>query len=310
MSLITKMLQRPGRFALALCLMFFANAASAAPTVPFLYTGGHGLDDGILSALGYSHTDFTPNDAGWTAALAGNYGPFVAIMVGEEQGSYSLSLSTSKAIASWVSNGGRIIIASDHNSNRNFLNGVFGYSTTQRYGCYDADGVAGNLQATAAANTTFARGPAYVENGSCTSALNTASVPATARKLYTGTDIGDVGPVFSVIAGAPITAAFATAYGKGELTWTGFDYCCGSPQGDEDWYIVLDSALKFVAPSCAAQGMTGTKLTVCQLTCDVTQSLSQQTTMLFAFNSIYKTTPYCSYLAPLRAPQAILPNSD
>ena len=309
MSLITKMLQRPGRFALALCLMFFANAASAAPpTVPFLYSGGHALNDGILSALGYSHTDFTPDDAGWAAALAGNYGPFVAIVVGEDQGENSLTLSTSKAIASWVSNGGRIIIVSDHNSNRNFLNGVFGYSTTERYGCYSDDSVAGNLQATAAANTTFAGGPAYVENSSCTSALNTASVPATARKLYTGTDSGGGENFFVPVPGAPVTAAFATAYGKGKLTWTGFDYCCGTEQGEQDWYIVLDSALKFVAPTCAAQGMTGTKLTLCRLACDAPQALSVQTPILMAFNSLYKTTPYCTYLAPLRTPQAILPN--
>lgn len=283
---------RSNFFARAALLLALLVSASTAYAARFLYTGGHSLDDPRVAALGHTYSEFVGDDAGWAAALGGAYGPFTAILVGENSGSRALSASTSSAIAAYVSAGGRVIVASDHNGNLGFLNAVFGYSTTVRYGCYDDDSVAASIQA-GATGTTFAGGPATVGNLSCTSAFDSASVPASARKLYTGND-----------AGAPTTLAFAGGYGSGRLVWLGWDYCCGgSVQQNDDWYMVLDSAIKFSGGTCA--GLFNGQLTLCRQICEVRQTPTTLASLTKLYTVIFRTAPPCGgFVAPLRAPSA------
>lgn len=268
------------RAALLLSLAFSASANAAPPPVSFLYTGGHGLDDARVAALGRTYAEFTPDDAGWAAALAGVYGSFSAILVGEDSGSGSISPATQTAIASYVSGGGRIIVASDHDGNAAFLNSVFGYLTTVAYGCFDDDSVAGSLQA-GAAGTSFAGGPATVGNLSCTSALDIGSVPATARTIY---------------AAPGVALAFAGQYGSGRVVWLGWDYCCGGSEAqNDDWYLVLDSSIRFTGlfTTCAAQGYTGARLTLCRQICEIPQTPTKLAGLIKLYTAIYRTPPPC-----------------
>jgi hypothetical protein len=329
MSIVKRMMLRPGRALLALCLILFANASYAAPPgMPFLYTGGHDLDSFRLWVLGHNPVYFTPSDAGWTAALAGENGPYSGIVVGERQKEYSLSAATSKKIADYVAAGGRVVVVNDHQASLNFLNGVFGYSATQRYGCYSDGSTAGNLQSPAAAVTTFAAGPSSVTNQSCTAGLDSAGIPGTARKLYTGYDFGQfeaarIRP--SVISAPATTAVFASAFGKGRLVWMGWDFydssqtvllasakTGGTAKPDvsfdspaDDWYIVLDNALRFVAPNCTQQGITGSKLSLCKVACETVLSAPAQNAFLLIYSTAYRQTPYCSFMAPQKAPVAV-----
>jgi hypothetical protein len=62
-------------------LLAFAGAGEAGQ---LLYTGGHGLDPGNLSAQGgYTHITIGSSDGAWTTALTGGFGAFDAIIVGE-----------------------------------------------------------------------------------------------------------------------------------------------------------------------------------------------------------------------------------
>lgn len=268
------------RVALLLGLVFCANSAHAGR---FLYTGGHGLDDARVSAIGHTYAQFPGNDAGWAAALAGSYGSFDAILAGEGA-AYSISPATRASIASYVSNGGRIIVASDHNGNVDFLNPVFGYATTVAYGCLDDESVAGSLQA-AATGSTFAGGPPTVSNLSCTSALRLASVPAAARTLYAGS-----------YAGSGTALAFAANYGSGRVVWLGWDYCCGRGTSQlDDWYLVLDNSIKFTGffTTCSAEGFTGSRLTLCRQVCEIPQTATKLTSLIKLYTTSYRTSSPC-----------------
>lgn len=292
MSFLTVGSNHLARVALLFALLFSASAAHAGR---FLYTGGHGLDNARIAALGHTYSEFPADDAGWTAALSGAYGPFDAIVVGENSGYTPLSLATTSAIASHVSSGGRVIVASDHNGNTGFINAIFGYATTLAYGCFDDDSVAGSLQP-GAVGTSFAGGPTTVGNLSCTSALNSTSVPAAARTMYAG----------------PGTAlAFAADYGSGKVVWLGWDYCCGgSVAQNDDWYLVLDNSIKFsgLFSTCAAQGFIGAKLTLCRQVCEIKQSPTALVGLTKLYTTIYRAPPPCSAAAVLRPPVAFNPS--
>ena len=280
------------RIALSLVLLVSAGAANAAR---FLYTGGHSLDGPRVAALGHTYAVFTPNDAGWAAALAGTYGPFSAIVVGEASNSYSLTVATSSAIAAYVGAGGRVIVASDHNGSVGFLNAIFGYSAVVHYGCRSNGLVAASLQLSAV-GSSFAGGPTTVSNLSCTSAFTSASIPATSRNLYTGTD-----------GGVATTLVFASGYGTGRLVWQGWDFFPRGTAGQQDdWYMVFDSSLKFTAASCTDQGFTGPRLTLCKQTCEVVQSPATQAGLIRLYTAIYRTAPFCSFVSPQRPPAAVV----
>ena len=265
------------RVALLLALVFSANAAHAAR---FLYTGGpHALDSARVTAIGHTFATFPANDAGWASVFSGGYGAFDAILVGE--GIPSTSPATKASIASYVSNGGRVIVASNHDGNVSFMNPVFGYSTTVNYGCRSDNSVAGSLQPAAAGTSTFAAGPATVANLSCTSALNAASVPAAARTIY---------------AGAGTALAFGTKYGSGNMVWLGWDLCCGgSVAQKDDWYLVLDNSIRFTGffTTCAAEGFTGSRLTLCRQVCEVPQTAARLTSLIRLYTTTYRSPSPC-----------------
>ena len=272
----------------ALALVASVPAAHAAH---FLYTDGHGLDGDRLAALGHTYTSFQATDAGWTAALAGEYGAFSAILVGEA--TYSdVSLPVTTAIANYVKNGGRIIIGSDHMGNVAFTNAVFGYNLVLEEGCHSDDTIGGTRQA-GAAGTPFAAGPGSVGNLSCTSTVYRTSVPSHARTIYAGTNTA---------------YAFAADYGTGALTWLGYDFCCGDQGMMDDWYLVFDNALKFngLFTTCAAQGYNSAKLTLCRQICEVRQSPATLQSLTKAWTTLYRSAPPCagSNATIARAPTA------
>ncbi len=269
--------------ALLLCALFFS--AGSAHAARFLYTGGHGLDDARVAALGHTYGEFTSDDAGWAGVFAGNNGAFDAILVGEDQ--RPISNTTRASIASYVSNGGRVLVAGDHDGSTAFTNSVFGYAVTLAYGCEFDDGIAATLQP-AATGTSFAGGPPNLGNLSCTSALNLSSVPSGAATIYAGTYVG-----------ADTALLFATDFGSGKMVWLGWDFCCGgSTMQVDDWYLTLDSALAFqgVAPTfttCAAEGFTGSKLTLCRQICEIRQSPSRLAGLVKLYKGAYRESPPC-----------------
>jgi hypothetical protein len=195
----------------------------------FLYTGGHFLDSGKLTTFG-GHTYLTigGTDFAWTSALAGDYGPFDAFVVGE--GTPIPSSSVQAAIVNYVTGGGRVMVISGHGfSETAFLNAVFGYSTVVVQGCIENETVAGNLQAVAA-GTSFGSGPAELRNLSCTTHFASGSRPAGASAMY---------------ADAATDTVWLNQLGGGVVAWLGWDFCCGSFDRQDDWYRVLDSALNF-----------------------------------------------------------------
>lgn len=273
------------RAALLLALVFSAGSANAAR---LLYSGGaHALDNARIVGLGHTSATFSDTDAGWTGVFAGANGAFDAILVGENPGR-SLSAGTKTAIASYVSGGGRIIVASDHAGNIPFMNSVFGYATTLNYGCLSDQTIAGTLQSGETA--TFAAGPPNVKNLSCTSALNLASVPSGAKSIYSGT---------------ATSVAFAANYGSGRFVWLGYDFFSLSATATniDDWYLVLDNSIKFAGlfVSCSAEGYTGARLSLCRQVCEVPQTLTKLAGLVQLYTKTYRTAPPCgAVLATLR----------
>lgn len=266
------------RAVLLLALVFSANAAHAAR---FLYTGGpHALSSARVTALGHTFATFPANDAGWASAFSGGYGAFDAVLVGE--GLPAISPATQTSIASYVSSGGRVIVASDHNGNVNFINQVFGYATTLNYGCRFDGSVAGSKQTTFL-GSTFAAGPPTVGNLSCTSALNLASVPVAARTVY---------------AGAGTSVVFAGKYGSGNVVWLGYDFfSIGATAAQiDDWYLLLDNSIRFTGffSNCSAEGFTGSRLTLCRQVCEIPQTSLKLASLVKLYTTAYRTAIPCT----------------
>lgn len=257
-------------------------AAGAANAAHFLYTGGHPIDPVRMGALGDTFTEFYPNDAGWATALSGGYGPYSAIVAGEQSGYTTISASTKSAIASYVSGGGQVIIVNDHNGNTAFLNSVFGYSAVAAYGCDSSEGV-GSSKTAAAVGTNFAAGPAQLRNLSCTAALNAASLPSGVKTMYAGTGTSQV---------------FTANYGSGNMAWLGWDYCCGSTAYEDDWYIVLHETLLPSFTTCAAEGFVGAQLTLCRKICETKQTPTTLAGLLKLYKAIYRSSLTCPAAQP------------
>lgn len=207
---------------------------STAQGAHFLYTGGHGLDSTRLATFGgNTFTQVAPGfgamtDALWQSALAGGFGPFDAIVVGE--GTPIPSSNTRIAIANYVLQGGRIIVISGHGHAPNdsaWLNAGFGFSTVVAQGCLSGESFAGNIEG-GASGTSFAGGPGTLFNGSCTTHFTIASRPAGVLVMY-----GD----------ASTDIVWAREFGNGVVVWLGWDYCCTSAFNADLWYEVMNSAL-------------------------------------------------------------------
>jgi hypothetical protein len=229
---------RAVRLALSLALLgVFALALPAfASAERILYADGHNLDATRLATFG-GHTAVDPpgvvgfdgcSDEEWAAALART--DFDVLMVGENgpdnclgPDPTDLSPETLQAIANYVRNGKPIIITGAHEGEAPFLNAVFGFNTTN-VSDTSSETLVGSLQP-GAAGTPFAGGPATLTDPSAT-------------ELLSGT------PGLTIYSGPEDVYVFTTAFGAGSVTYLGWDFCCGDDPVQDDWYRVLDRALK------------------------------------------------------------------
>ncbi|MEO6137530.1 MAG: hypothetical protein ABIP11_02545 [Luteimonas sp.] len=258
--------------------------AQSAQAAHFLYTGGHTLRSQSLAALGYDFTEFTPDDAGWAAALSGGDGPFDSIVVGEQQSSYSISAGTQSSIAAYVSNGGKVVIVGDHNASLSFLNPVFNYSAVESYGCNSGEDINSSLNPVLVVHSGFASGAPNLRNLSCTSAIVSSSLPVSARKIYRTP--GNTG-------------AFTTSYGAGQMIWLGWDYCCGSKSFEDDWYFVLASALAPNYKICSIDpNMTAVSRRMCENVCETQTAPSYKALLVTNYTSLFHAPPVCAITLP------------
>jgi hypothetical protein len=216
-------------FGLLAILAFALPAFASADRV--LYASGHPIDTARLSKFG-GHTLTATfdgcSDSEWAAALART--DFDVLIVGEDAPGClgSLSPDTLTAIRNYVSAGHPYIESGAHADEADFMNSVFGFSTTN---VSDTEGqsLTGTLQP-AATGTQFAGGPATLTDPSATELLS--GTPGT--PIYTGPEG---------------TWVFTTPFGAGTVTYLAWDLCgepddCGnSPNVEDDWYRVLDHAI-------------------------------------------------------------------
>lgn len=262
--------------------------AQSAQAAHFLYTGGHTLRSQSLAALGYDFTEFTPDDAGWATALSGGDGPFDSIVVGEQQRSYSLSAGTQSSIATYVNNGGKVVIVGDHNASLSFLNPVFNYMAVESYGCNYAEAINSSLNPILAAHSGFASGAPYLRDLSCTSAIVSSSLPVSAHKIYRTP--GN-------------TLAFTTPYGAGQMIWLGWDYCCSnnaaSKSYEDAWYFVLASALAPNYKICSIDpNMTAVSRRMCENVCETQTASSYKALLVANYTSLFHAPPVCAITLP------------
>ena len=248
----------------------------------FLYTGGHYIDPDRIGLLGYTYDQFPGNDAGFTAAFAGEYGNVDAIVIGESGA--SLSPGMASTVATWVSHGGRLVVINNHQGSTDITNQIMGYAVEASYGCESGEDISSALQTTTATGTAFVSGAPNLRNLSCTGALVRTSLPTAAKSMYSGTGTSQ---------------AFTTKVGTGQFAWLGWDYCCGSAQYMNDWYHLLATAMAPSFKVCAGAGYTGAKLILCQQICEVRQTPSVKATLIRGFNTAFHSAPSCAVELPL-----------
>lgn len=185
-----------------------------------------------LTALGYTYTGFNSyGDASFMNAIANAD----TIIVGERHNvAGALSASTEAALSAFVAGGGKFIGSSAYSTGSGMdelFNSSFGTSLVYSgIGCSGT--ISDTLNTAAAAGTTFAGGPATLDDPSCTFSVASSSLPTGALDLYNdGTN----------------TTVFAQDYGSGAYVYLGWDFCvvCSSAADTAAWTSVLDSAIKY-----------------------------------------------------------------
>jgi hypothetical protein len=212
--------------ALLAVLAFVLPASASAARI--LYASGHALDPTRLSTFG-GNTVVAPGEAGfdgcsdseWATALART--DFDNLVVGESAAGCStpLSADTLTNIRNYVSGGKPIIFTGAHADEADFLNAIFGFSTTNVSNT-SSETLVGTLQPSAA-GTPFAGGPPTLTDLSAT-------------ELLSGT------PGTTIYSGPEGTWAFTVPFGSGVVTYLAWDFCCGTDAFRDDWYRVLDRA--------------------------------------------------------------------
>jgi hypothetical protein len=215
---------------LVLALPAFASAAQ------ILYASGHDLDATRLQNLGGNTladpgSGHAPNagfdgcsDSEWAGALART--DYDVLVVGEDAADCSpaLSDSTLTSIANYVRGGKPIVFTASHGHENDFLNALFGFNTTNA-ASDNGENLSGTLQP-GATGTPFAGGPGILHSEDLSEILG--STPGTT--IYSGNEG---------------TWVFMVPFGAGSVTYLGWDYCCGGTASNiDDWYRVLDRALK------------------------------------------------------------------
>ena len=209
---------------LALALPAFASASRV------LYASGHPIDTARLSKFG-GHTLTATfdgcSDSEWASALTRT--DFDVLIVGEDApNNCTLSPDTLTAIRNFVSAGHPYIQTGAHSVEADFMNTLFGFTTTNVDDTSN-NGLTGTLQPSAA-GTQFAGSPATLTDPSATELLSGA-------------------PGNIIYSGPEGTWAFTVPFGAGSVTYLAWDFCgepddCGNPPSDEDdWYRVLDHAI-------------------------------------------------------------------
>jgi hypothetical protein len=214
---------------------------ASASAARILYASGHNLDADRLATFG-GNTAVDPGVDGfdgcsnseWASALART--DFDVLMVGEDAPEClgpdpgDLSSETLQAIANFVRSGHAYIQTGAHDEENDFMNLVFGFTTTNVTND-SGENLTGTLQP-GAAGTPFAGGPETLTTPSETNILG--STPGTT--LYAGDS-------------PPGTWAFTVPFGNGVVTYLAWDFCdagtCGNtPSVEDDWYRVLNSAVQ------------------------------------------------------------------
>jgi RTX calcium-binding nonapeptide repeat (4 copies) len=244
-------LSRPRRLALLLSLglltvLAFALPASAS-AARVLYADGHEIDESRLATFG-GHTLVAPGPAGFDACSDSEWATqlartdFDVLVVGENAPGCvgSLSPGTLTNIANYVSGGKPIIVSGAHGSQDDFLNAVFGFSTTET-DSDSSESLFGSIQP-AATGTPFEGGPPTLTTPSATNLLG-------------GT------PGTTIYSGPEGVYVFTVPFGAGKVTYLAWDLCgepenCGNtPSVEDDWYRVLDRAMTMPTPTAAPKDM-------------------------------------------------------
>lgn len=198
---------------------FFDNAFSDAPN-----EATNQRDD--LVSTGNTVIDFSgTSDAAWAAALTG----VDALVIPElENGVLSTAISnaTKNEIRNFVMNGGSLVVTNAFFSDSlTLLNEIFGYSLVA-----DNAGQLTSLDAAEAAGTAFASGPATLGDLNAVNGIDSSSLDASMRNIYSN--------------GVDFTAVFTAAFGAGNITFLGYDWFAGQ---DADWAAVQNIAVNLNA---------------------------------------------------------------
>jgi len=242
---------------LGLCLM--SGHASAA--IIALMDGSHDMEFGAnttaagvgIDGLGHTYNKFGNTALNWSTVLSGSYD---AVIIEEN----AATNASSVAIANYINNGGRVIVAGytgvnglidPCNGGNSLYGALFGvsYATT----CAYFDGYNSNFyNATSATlGTSFAGGPTGLSAPSSVHSITTA-LAANSTVFYQNNTYG--------------AQVVRTTLGLGDFFHIGFDYCCGVGATQEaDYYSVLNNAISFQnapvkVPEPATLGLLGLSL--------------------------------------------------
>ncbi len=176
-----------------------------------------------ISSLGHTVSAFIDiTESGFATALAGQD---VLVIPEQERGVIGPALSPGAidTIREFVADGGSLVIAGRFGADSNFLNTVFGFSTS-------SSSVSSSSLTGDASGTQFSDDSSSIPSHSATQAITTSSLPIGSLNIY-----GDASS--STVAVMP--------FGQGQVTFVGWDWFNAAPLGirDSGWLQVLDSAI-------------------------------------------------------------------
>lgn len=203
---------------LTLVVSMAMSMSAAATTI--IYSGGHDIDvvaaaaGGVTLAAGNPIDGFADSDL--AAAIGdghtGLYGPYDALVIGENQASFSPA--DQAAIAAFTSAGGHTVVLGAHGDEVAFLSDTFGYTVTNFPASSTDHTPINRLAGTGPATLLTLNGSWFIDGA-----------PGTV--LYRRDGGGD--------------AAFVDSFGSGTVSWLAWDFCeCSELDADQaDWFSVL-----------------------------------------------------------------------
>lgn len=217
------------------------------------FSGGYGRFDAIVVGESSGWTSLQPSTYSAIANYVRNGGHI--IVVGDHEGStsfynaafgfaaaaaygceYDESVSSTKTAAATgtpfaagptslrdLSCTGALVASTLPSSSKSFYAGAYGGTV---FTSCSAEGLTGG-------KLTMCRSACEVQPVSPTSG---------AAKVYKAIYREDA-PCFAT-TGTATSQVARTLFGSGKVDWLGWDFCCGSTAYEDDWYIVLDNALR------------------------------------------------------------------